>query len=45
LDIQELEAAIDRIETRIREKEPMIQHIFLEAESFKRTSAPSSRAA
>jgi cation diffusion facilitator family transporter len=45
LDIQQLEAAIDRIESRIREKEPMIQHIFLEAESFRRTSAASSRAA
>ncbi len=44
LDIQELEMAIDRIERRIREKEPMIQRIFIEAESFKRTS-PSSQAA
>jgi len=45
LDIQQLEAAIDRIEVRIREKEPMIQHIFLEAESFRRTSSASFRAA
>lgn len=45
LDIQQLEAAIDRIESRIREKEPMIQHIFLEAESFRRTSSASFRAA
>jgi hypothetical protein len=36
-----LELAIERIEKRIRKKEPMIERIFIEAESFKR-SAPSS---
>jgi divalent metal cation (Fe/Co/Zn/Cd) transporter len=42
LDLQKLEEAIERIETRIREREPMIQHIFIEAESFKRPAARSS---
>jgi len=41
LDIHQLELAIERIEKCIREKEPMIERIFIEAESFKR-SAPSS---
>jgi cation diffusion facilitator family transporter len=41
LDIHQLELAIERIEKRIRKKEPMIERIFIEAESFKR-SAPSS---
>jgi cation diffusion facilitator family transporter len=45
LSIEALEAAIDRIETRIREKEPTIQRIFIEAESFTRSKARSSRAA
>jgi cation diffusion facilitator family transporter len=44
LDIQQLELAIDRIEKRIRKKEPMIQRIFIEAESFKRTT-PSAQSA
>jgi cation diffusion facilitator family transporter len=43
LDLLELEAAIDRIEARIREVEPTVQHIFIEAESFKRSTR--SRAA
>lgn len=43
LDLLELEAAIDRIEARIREVEPTVQHIFIEAESFKRST--QSRAA
>ena len=37
LDLPQLEAAIDRIEARIREIEPTIQRIFIEAESFKRS--------
>ena len=45
LDLQQLELAIDRIENRVREKEPMIQRIFIEAESFKRSATPSSQAA
>jgi hypothetical protein len=43
--LQQLELAIDRMENRVRESEPMIQRIFIEAESFKRTTAPSSQAA
>ena len=35
LDVRGLEAAIDRIEARIRQVEPSIQRIFLEAESLK----------
>jgi cation diffusion facilitator family transporter len=45
LDVQELEAAIDRIENRIREAEPTIGRIFLEADSLKQAAAPSSKAA
>jgi cation diffusion facilitator family transporter len=45
LDLQQLESAIERIENRIREKEPMIERIFIEAESFKRAAPPSSKAA
>ena len=41
LDIHQLELAIERIEKCIRKKEPMIERIFIEAESFKR-STPSS---
>jgi divalent metal cation (Fe/Co/Zn/Cd) transporter len=36
LSIQELEGAIDRIESKIRKAEPTIQRMFLEAESFTR---------
>jgi divalent metal cation (Fe/Co/Zn/Cd) transporter len=43
LDLQQLKLAIDRIENRVREKEPMIQRIFIEAESFKRSATPSSQ--
>ena len=41
LDIHQLELAIERIEKCIRKKEPMVERIFIEAESFKR-STPSS---
>ncbi len=41
LDIQQVESAIDRIERGIREKEPMIERIFIEAESFTRKRPPS----
>jgi divalent metal cation (Fe/Co/Zn/Cd) transporter len=44
LDIRQLELAIERIEKLIREKEPMIQRIFIEAESFN-PSLPSSQTA
>ena len=42
LDLGQLERAVDRIENRIREKEPMIERIFIEAESFKPARARSS---
>ncbi|HLZ41326.1 MAG TPA: cation diffusion facilitator family transporter [Candidatus Sulfotelmatobacter sp.] len=45
LNIDQLEAAIDRIETRIRQAEPTIDRIFIEAESFTGKSQPNARAA
>ncbi len=45
LDLQQLELAIDRIENRVRQKEPMIERIFIEAESFKPSGKPRSQAA
>jgi len=44
LTLDRLESAIDRIEARIREVEPTIQRIFIEAESFKK-SGQRTRAA
>jgi len=38
LNLEQLEEAIERIERRIRHEEPMIERIFIEAESFKRTA-------
>lgn len=40
LMIKELESAIEGIESRIRQAEPTIKRIFIEAESFK-SSPPS----
>ncbi len=40
LDIQQLESAIDRIETLIRRQEPAVVRIFIEAESLKNVSSP-----
>ena len=45
LDVPQLESAIDRIEGSIRNVEPMIQRIFIEAESFTQNPKSSSRAA
>lgn len=45
LNLEQLEEAIERIETRIRQQEPMIERIFIEAESFKRTTTPPPKAA
>jgi cation diffusion facilitator family transporter len=45
LDMPGLEGAIDRIEKRIREEEPEIQRIFIEAESFRHGSEESRKAA
>jgi len=44
LDVRDLESAIDRIESRIRQQEPSIERIYIEADSLKR-SARSSEAA
>ena len=44
LSLDQLEATIDRIEKRIREVEPTIQRIFIEAESFTRKEPPSKAA-
>lgn len=45
LDVRQLESAIDRIETRIREQEPSIERIFIEADSLKGRGSAPSRAA
>lgn len=45
LNLQQLESAVERIEDHVREQEPMIQRIFIEAESFKRAPASSPQAA
>jgi divalent metal cation (Fe/Co/Zn/Cd) transporter len=37
LDVEHLEAAIDRIETNIRRQEPTVVRIYLEADSLKQT--------
>jgi cation diffusion facilitator family transporter len=39
LDVQHLESAIDRIESRIRKEEPTIERIFIEVDSLKKTAA------
>lgn len=44
LNIEQLEAAIDRIEHRIREQEPMIERIFIEAAAFKQPGPRSTAA-
>lgn len=45
LTLEQLEEAIEHIEARIRREEPTIERIFIEAESFKRTGNPPSKAA
>ncbi len=45
LDVQQLEAAIDRLESRIRQQEPTIQRIFIEADSLKQTASRPLHAA
>jgi len=45
LNLEQLEEAIERIEARIRQEEPMIERIFIEAESFKRTATSPPKAA
>ena len=39
LDVQQLESAIDRIESRIRKEEPTIERIFIEADLLKQAAA------
>jgi len=43
--VQELEAAIDRLEGRIRDAEPMIQRIFIEADPLKQQTRMSQHGA
>jgi cation diffusion facilitator family transporter len=45
LNLQQLQSAIERIENRVREHEPTIERIFIEAESFKQNAAPASKTA
>ena len=45
LDVQQLEAAIDRIEQNIRQEDPAIQRIFIEADSLKRSTDTPRQAA
>jgi divalent metal cation (Fe/Co/Zn/Cd) transporter len=40
LQVRELESAIDRLESRIRDAEPSVVRIFLEADSLKREEKP-----
>jgi divalent metal cation (Fe/Co/Zn/Cd) transporter len=44
MNVHQLETAIDRLEERVRKKDPTIQRIFLEADSL-RISRRSTRAA
>jgi len=43
LTIDQLESVIDRLEKQIRELQPSIQRIFIEAESFKRRDKESGQ--
>lgn len=45
LNIDDLELAIDRIEKHIREKQPTVQRIFIEAESFRQGEQKPRKAA
>jgi len=44
LSVRELEAAIDRIESQIHAQQPMVERIFIEADSLKRSGAPARAA-
>lgn len=45
VDVRQLESAIDRIEKQIRDKEPSIERIFIEADSLKGVAGKSQKAA
>ena len=45
LDVPQLESAIDRIESRIRQHEPTIERIYLEADTLKQAAGPPAKAA
>jgi cation diffusion facilitator family transporter len=45
LNVDQLESAIDRIENRIRQEEPMVERIFLEVDSLKSVTRNPSQAA
>jgi len=44
LTLEQLESAIERIEARIRQEQPSVQRIFIEAESFKPEKSSSKAA-
>lgn len=44
LDVQQLESAIARLEERIKEKEPMIERMFIEADSLRQPGSASQAA-
>lgn len=41
LDVREIESAVDRLESRIRQQEPTVGRIFIEADSLKRATGSS----
>jgi divalent metal cation (Fe/Co/Zn/Cd) transporter len=45
LTLEQLESAIERIESRIRQEQPSVQRIFIEAESFKTAEKSPGKAA
>src|SRR5581483_136017 len=45
LTLEQLETAIERIESRVRNEQPSVQRIFIEAESFKSAEKSSGKAA
>lgn len=45
IGVRDLESAIDRLEAHIREAEPSVRRIFIEAEAIRRGAAPGSQAA
>jgi divalent metal cation (Fe/Co/Zn/Cd) transporter len=45
LDVQQVESAIDRLEARIRQQEPIIEKIFIEPDALKASACRSSKAA
>lgn len=44
-NVHDIESVIDRLESRVREKEPTIDRIYIEVDSLKKAAGPSSQAA